>query len=61
MDDYPLSGVALVDLSAEEVAAADAVILLVDHDAIDYGVVTANATYVLDCRRRVDGATVEHL
>ena len=56
-----LSGVELVTLSAEEVAAADAVILLVDHDDLDYDLVTANATYVLDCRHRVQGPNVEHL
>jgi len=58
---HVMSGVELVDLSAEEVAAADAVILLVDHDDLDYDVVTANAAYILDCRRRVEGPNVEHL
>jgi len=58
---HVVNGVELVDLSADEVAAADAVILLVDHDDLDYEVVTANAAYVLDCRRRVQGPNVEHL
>ncbi|MEJ7766075.1 MAG: UDP binding domain-containing protein, partial [Acidimicrobiales bacterium] len=56
-----LSGVEPVPLSAEEITAADAVILLVDHDDLDYDMVTANATYVLDCRHRVEGPNVEHL
>ncbi|MYW04431.1 nucleotide sugar dehydrogenase [Streptomyces sp. SID3343] len=39
-----------VDLTAETVAAADAVVLLVDHDDMDLDLVRA-AEYVLDCRR----------
>jgi UDP-N-acetyl-D-glucosamine dehydrogenase len=42
-----------VDLTAEELRAADAVVVLTDHDAFDYDLVGAHATYVLDCRRRV--------
>jgi len=55
------AGVELVQLSAEDVAAADAVILLVDHDGIDYDLVSAHATYILDCRHRLGGDNVEHL
>jgi len=54
-------GVELVQLSAEEVAAADAVVLLVDHDGIDYDLVVANAPYILDCRHHLTGDNVEHL
>jgi UDP-N-acetyl-D-glucosamine dehydrogenase len=39
-----------VELTAGEVAAADAVVLLTDHESFDIDVVTANARYVLDCR-----------
>jgi UDP-N-acetyl-D-glucosamine dehydrogenase len=39
-----------VELTAETVAAADAVVLLVDHDDLDLDLVRG-ATYVLDCRR----------
>jgi UDP-N-acetyl-D-glucosamine dehydrogenase len=39
-----------VELTAQEVAAADAVVLLTDHDLFDLDVVTAHARYVLDCR-----------
>jgi UDP-N-acetyl-D-glucosamine dehydrogenase len=51
----------LVDLCEEEVAAADAVVLLTDHDAFDYAVVVAHAPYVLDTRGRLVGDQVERL
>ncbi|WP_084700093.1 nucleotide sugar dehydrogenase [Streptacidiphilus anmyonensis] len=44
---------ARVELTAEELAAADAVVLLTDHDSFDYALVRAHASYVLDCRRRL--------
>lgn len=50
-----------VDLSPEELDAADAVVLLVDHDAFDYEVIAATNTYILDTRHRMAGATVEYL
>lgn len=53
--------VARVELTAESVAAADAVVLLVDHDDLDLGLLDA-AKYVLDCRRVLaPGADVEVL
>ncbi|MGH9153586.1 MAG: nucleotide sugar dehydrogenase [Acidimicrobiales bacterium] len=53
--------VARVELCAEEVGPADAVVLLTDHDAFDYDVVAA-AGYVLDTRHRLPpAANVEHL
>lgn len=51
----------IVALSAEEVRRADAVLLLVDHDAFDLDMVASEAAYVLDTRRRMSGPTVEHL
>jgi UDP-N-acetyl-D-glucosamine dehydrogenase len=39
-----------VELNAEELAAADAVVALVDHDAFDRELIVANARYVLDTR-----------
>ncbi|HET7487593.1 MAG TPA: nucleotide sugar dehydrogenase [Acidimicrobiales bacterium] len=49
------------ECSAEELAAADAVLLLVDHDDLDDAAV-AGARYVLDTRRRLaPAANVEHL
>ena len=50
-----------VDLTEEEVAAADAVILLSDHDLFDLDVVTTHARFVLDCKNRLSGANVEVL
>jgi UDP-N-acetyl-D-glucosamine dehydrogenase len=51
----------LVEASAEELAAADAVVLVTDHDAFDYDLVAAHARYVLDTRNRLDGPTVDRL
>jgi UDP-N-acetyl-D-glucosamine dehydrogenase len=51
----------LVAADADEVRAADAVVLVTDHDAFDYDLVEANASYVLDTRNRLDGAVVERL
>jgi UDP-N-acetyl-D-glucosamine dehydrogenase len=48
-----------VELTAETVAAADAVVLLSDHDAFDYELVRTHAKYVLDTRRRLRGANVD--
>src|SRR4051812_5295137 len=41
-----------VDCTADELAAADAVVLVVDHDAFDYDAI-AQAAYVFDCRHRL--------
>jgi UDP-N-acetyl-D-glucosamine dehydrogenase len=48
-----------VELTPEEVAAADAVVLLADHDDFDFDMVRASARYVLDTRRRMAGLNVE--
>ncbi|HVV76624.1 MAG TPA: nucleotide sugar dehydrogenase [Mycobacteriales bacterium] len=45
----------------EEISAADAVLLLVDHDVYDFELIGAAARYVLDTRHRLVGATVEYL
>jgi len=50
-----------VALSEEQVAEADAVILLADHDAFDLDLVVRHATYVLDTRHRLTGPTVESI
>jgi UDP-N-acetyl-D-glucosamine dehydrogenase len=57
----PLSRVRQVTATPAELAAADAVVLLADHDDFDYAAVTEHARYVLDCRNRLTGATVEVL
>lgn len=51
----------LVEATAEELAAADAVVLVTDHDAFDYDLVEKHARYVLDTRNRLDGPSVERL
>jgi UDP-N-acetyl-D-glucosamine dehydrogenase len=50
-----------VELSKRELERADAVVLVTDHDAFDYDLVTAHATLVLDTRHRLDGPNVEQL
>ncbi|MDE3087629.1 MAG: nucleotide sugar dehydrogenase, partial [Acidobacteriota bacterium] len=50
-----------VPLSAGELAAADAVVLVTDHDAFDYELVRRCASYVLDTRNRMAGDNVERL
>jgi UDP-N-acetyl-D-glucosamine dehydrogenase len=51
-----------VEVTPEELAAADAVVLLTDHDAFDLDAVRTHARYVLDTRRRVaPGDGVEYL
>jgi len=53
--------VARVDATPEEIAAADAVILLTDHDAFTAADVPRQARHVLDCRRVLSGPNVEPL
>ncbi|MEU8230574.1 nucleotide sugar dehydrogenase [Actinoplanes sp. NPDC048967] len=50
-----------VAATAEQIAAADAVILLADHDAFDLDLVVEHAGYVLDTRHRSTGPNVETL
>jgi UDP-N-acetyl-D-glucosamine dehydrogenase len=60
-DRFVPSAVERVDCSTEEIEAADAVVVLVDHDVFDYDAV-AGAEYVFDCQRRVrPGPNVEYL
>lgn len=55
-------GIVRVECCEEELAAADAVVLLTDHDAFDLDLVAARSRYVLDMRRRIPPApTVEYL
>ncbi len=56
------AGVTLVPLTAEEIEAADAVVVLVDHSAFDPSLVAGHARYVLDTRRWLPaGPTVDVL
>jgi UDP-N-acetyl-D-glucosamine dehydrogenase len=53
---------ARAELTVEEVAAADAVVVLTDHDDVDYDFVARHARYVFDARYRLQAAdNVEHL
>ncbi|HWH00670.1 MAG TPA: nucleotide sugar dehydrogenase [Pilimelia sp.] len=54
-------GVRLVELTADEVAAADVVVVLTDHDAFDYDLVAAQGRYVFDTRNRCRHPAVERL
>ena len=55
------TAVARTDPTPAEIAAADAVLLLTDHDAFDTATVATHARYVLDCRHVLSGPTVETL
>ncbi len=55
------NGFRRVELTPEELAGADAVVVITDHDVFDYEAVAEHARYVLDTRRRVFGSQVEHL
>ncbi|HWC12393.1 MAG TPA: nucleotide sugar dehydrogenase [Acidimicrobiales bacterium] len=62
VEDYPNRRITRVDARPEELAGADAVILLTDHDGFDYEAVPRHARLVLDTRRRVPPApNVEYL
>lgn len=50
-----------VDATPQEVAAADAVVLLMDHAHFDLPMIQQHATLVLDCRNRMAGTNVEVL
>ncbi len=50
-----------VEATEDEIAAADVVVLLADHDAFDLDLVATHARYVLDTRHRLHGPNVEHL
>jgi UDP-N-acetyl-D-glucosamine dehydrogenase len=50
-----------VPLTPVTVSQADAVVLLTDHDDVDYAMVEREARWVLDCRNRLSGPNVELL
>ena len=54
------AGVEHVDLDAESLGSADAVIFLVDHDGFDAELVAEHATYVLDTRHVLPPATTSN-
>lgn len=60
-DIHPDARLIRVEASRQEIAAADAVLLLTDHPEFDYEAVAAHARYVLDCRNRLSGANIDIL
>ena len=62
IDRYELDDdVERVELTIDEVEAADAIVLVTDHDGVDYDMVVERADYVFDARHKLDGASVETL
>ncbi|MFJ6722499.1 nucleotide sugar dehydrogenase [Streptomyces sp. NPDC091259] len=59
--DHTKLNVPLVDATEEEIAAADAVVLLMDHATFDLPMIGESAPYILDCRNRLSGPNVETL
>jgi UDP-N-acetyl-D-mannosaminuronic acid dehydrogenase/UDP-N-acetyl-D-glucosamine dehydrogenase len=57
---YP-PGIKPVELSEEILSMADVVVLLTDHDDVDYQMVTQASPCVLDTRHRLAGTNVERL
>ena len=55
------TSVARAEPTPEELARADAVVMLTDHDAFDLAAISRCAAYVLDCRNVLDGDNVEKL
>jgi UDP-N-acetyl-D-mannosaminuronic acid dehydrogenase/UDP-N-acetyl-D-glucosamine dehydrogenase len=54
-------GIRLVELTAARVHDADAVVLVTDHDDVDYDLLDQDHTWVLDTRRRLTSKEVEYL
>jgi UDP-N-acetyl-D-glucosamine dehydrogenase len=50
-----------VEVTSEELSAADAVVLLTDHDAFDFEDIVKHTRYFFDCRHRLAGVNVEAL
>lgn len=50
-----------VEVTPAEVSAADAVIVLTDHDCFDYDMIEREATYIFDTRNRCRGDAVEKI
>ena len=55
------SEVMLVEQTEAEVRAADAVVILTDHDVFDYAMLQDSAEYLFDTRNRCRGPRVERL
>jgi UDP-N-acetyl-D-glucosamine dehydrogenase len=51
----------IAQLTAPNLAEADAVVLLPEHTAFDHQLIERHSPYVLDCRARLNGPTIERL
>lgn len=60
-DHFCDSSVSRVALDMDSLSSADAVVLVTDHDSVDYASVVAHSSYVFDTRQRMSGDVVEHL
>jgi nucleotide sugar dehydrogenase len=55
------TGLDLVSLEEHELRAADAVVILADHDVFDFELIQRASAYILDTRNRCRGSAVERL
>ena len=55
------AGVRRAELTQTELAANDVVILVTDHDDVDFDLLSASSTPVLDTKNRISGSRVETL
>jgi UDP-N-acetyl-D-glucosamine dehydrogenase len=53
---FSMKGVTLVEPSRAEISAAKAIVILTDHDGVDYEAIADADAYVLDTRMRLGGA-----
>ena len=51
----------MCDLTAAELSAADAVVVLTDHDVFDWDLVQQHSRFIFDTRHRLTGTEVEQL
>jgi UDP-N-acetyl-D-glucosamine dehydrogenase len=51
----------MCDLTAAELSAADAVVVLTDHDVFDWDLVCQHSRFIFDTRHRLTGTHVEQL
>ncbi|MEU5162058.1 nucleotide sugar dehydrogenase [Streptomyces sp. NPDC020875] len=56
-----LGGLQRVEVTPGLLRTVDATVLLADHDAFDYPLISAYSPYILDCRRRLTGTHVDSL
>jgi len=59
--DHVPSGVRIVECTEDEIASADLVVVLTDHDVVDWSLLERHAGKVLDTRNRLRSAAVDRL